>query len=153
MWKFLLSAKNGTPLDACSGLSDKPTLIAESLKTTEAHWKSASITTAVTTTIIAANPRESILLTDIIITLSKKVTASTIIVRFSDGTNTVNLFTLDGATASFQFSHAFQGGLKGWKEANLQVVTNEATTVSILVGYVHLTPMATKTYSVWNGER
>jgi len=153
MWKFFIADKSGTSLDASLGLSDKPTLITESLKTTEAHWQSADITTATTTVIITANPNESILLTDIIITLSKKVAASTIIVRFSDGTNTVNLFTLDGATDPFQFSHSFQGGIKGWKEANLQVVTNEATTVSVLVGYVHLTSKTTKTYSVWNAER
>lgn len=153
MWKFFLSAKNGVPLDACTGLSDKPTLITESLKTTEAHWKSSAITTATTTTVVSVIPNESIMLTDLIIVLSKKVAGATVIVRFSDGTNTVNLFTLDAATAAFQFSHAFQGGIKGWKDANFQVVTDDITTLSVMVGYNPLPTKITKTYSEWNAER
>ena len=153
MWKFFIADKSGTSLDASLGLSDKPTLITESLKTTEAHWQSSAITTATTTTVVSVVPNESIQLTDLIVILAKKVVAATVIVRFSDGTNTVNLFTLDAGTAPFQFSHAFQGGLRGWKDASFQVVTDDTTTLSVMVGYNHLPAKVTKTYSVWNAER
>ena len=153
MWKFFQTDKNSIPLCIENGLNECPTPITESLRTLEAHWKASAITTATTTTVVAANAGESILLTDIIIVLSKKVVGATIIVRFSDGTNTINMFTLDAATAGFQFSHSFAGGLRGWENASLQVVTDDATTVSVMVGYVHISAKSTKSYSLWNAER
>ncbi|MFC1567317.1 hypothetical protein ACFL3R_00585 [Thermodesulfobacteriota bacterium] len=153
MFKHYVADANGVPLDVHAGLDDHPTRITESLRTLVAHWQSAEITTATTTTIVPAIASESIMLTDFIITLSKKVVSATIIPRFYDGTNTVNLFTFDAGTAGFQFSHTFTGGLKGWKDADFQIVTNAATTVSVLVGYVHISAKATKSYSEWNSER
>jgi len=153
MWKVFQADKSGDPVDIRVGLKDKPTLITEGLKTLDAHWRSSAITTAITTTVVEAIPNESILLTDLIIILSKKVAGGTIVVRFYDGTNTEVLFTLDAATDSFQFSHVFQGGLKGWKDADLQVVTDQATTVSVMVGYVHVSSKGTLNYAVWNAER
>ena len=93
------------------------------------------------------------MLTDLVLILSKKVADATIIPRFADGTNTINLFTFDGAAASFQFSHAFQGGIRGWKDANLQIVTNKTTTVGVLIGYVHIATDETKPYGKWDKER
>ena len=153
MLKFFLANKDGKLLNVQVGLDDEQTLISEGIRTLAAHWKSSKITTATTTNLIEVAPNESILLTDLIVTLEKKVATATIIPRFSDGANTENLFTFEAATAAFQFSHAFQGGLRGWKDADFQVVTNEATTVSVLVGYVHITPEATKPYDVWSAER
>ena len=153
MWKFFQTDKNGIPLCVEKGIEDCPTLVSESMKTLAAHWKSSAITTATTTTVIKAIPNESILLTDILVVLSKKVALSTIIVRMSDGTNTEILFTLDSSVDSFHISHAFQGGLRGWKEADLQVITNQATTVSVLAGYVHIRKESTKTYSEWDSDR
>ena len=153
MFKHYLANKNGTPLDVHDGLDDHPVLIAESRRVLNAHWKSSAITTATTTTVVSTKPNESILLTDLIIVLSKKVAASTIVAQFSDGTNTANLFTLDSTVDSFQFAHAFQGGLRGWKDADFQIVTNEATTLSVLVGYVHISSKSTKAYAVWDDER
>ena len=153
MWKFFQANKNGTPLEICNGLGDNPTLVTESGKTINAHWKSVDITTATTTTVVEVIPNESILLTDLVVILTKKVAASTIIPRFSDGTITVNLLTFEGENDAIHFSHAFQGGLRGWKDADFQIVTNAATTVAVLVGYVHVSADSTKTYSVWNAER
>ena len=116
MWKFFQADKDGTPVEVVSGISNKPTLVAESLKTLAAHWQSHAITTATTTTAVSVIPNESILLTDIVVILSKKVAASTIIVQFYDGTTTEILFTFDSTIDSFSFSHAFQGGLRGWKD-------------------------------------
>ena len=153
MWKFFQANKNGIPLDICQGLRDAPTPIVESAKTVSAHWKSVSPTTATTTVVAEPPPNESLLLTDLIVILSKKVASATIIIRFADGTNTENLFTFDAATDSFQFEHAFQGGMKAWKDAALQVVTDQATTVTVFAGYLYISPVGTDTYSVWNSKR
>ena len=153
MWKFFQTDTAGDLLNVEPGLKDKKTLMVESQRVLAAHWKSPAITTATTTTVVEARPSQSILLTDLVVILSKKVASATIVVRFSDGTNTVNLLTFDAATASFEFRHAFTGGLRGWKDADLQIVTNQATTISPLVGYVHLSSGTTQTYPIWNSER
>ena len=153
MWKFFQADKGGNPVNVRTGLDDESTLVAESLKIIDAHWKSSAITTATTTTVVEAMSSESIMLTDLVIVLSKKVAAATVVVQFYDGTNTENLFTLDANVDSFQFSHAFQGGVRGWKDADFQIVTDQATTLAVLVGYVHISSKGTKEYSVWNAER
>ncbi len=153
MFKQYLANKSGVPLNVQTGVDGNPTLVTDGSRVLAAHWQSASITTGTTTTIVAAKPNESILLTDLVLILSKKVASATIALNFSDGTNSVTLFTFDAATASFQFSHAFQGGLRGWKNADFKVVTSHNTTVGVLVGYVHVASEQTKSYSVWNADR
>lgn len=153
MWKIFLANKSGTPLNVQTGVDGSQCLVTDGVRTLDAHWRSANITTATTTTIVEASPNESIMLTDLIIILSKKVAAATIIPRFACEGHTINLFTFDGNVDAFQFSHAFTGGLRGWKEADFQIVTNEATTVGVLVGYVHVASKQTKTYSEWDSER
>lgn len=153
MFKYYLADKNGTPLNVQTGISGSQCLVTDGARVLDAHWESASITTATTTALVEAKPDESIMLTDLVVILSKKVAGATIIVRFTDGTNTVPLFTFDAVTASFQFSHAFQGGLRAWKDADFQVVTNQATTVGVLIGYVHIASNETKEYGVWDAER
>ena len=153
MLKHYLADKSGEPLNVQTGVDGKKCLITDGARVLLAHWQSGEITTATTTTIIETRPNESILLTDLIITLSKKIASATITPCFDDGTNAINLFVFDAATASFQFSHAFQGGLRGWKNADFKVVTSHNTTVGVLVGYVHVAPKQTKSYSVWNADR
>ncbi len=153
MFKHYLANSAGTPLNVQTGVDGKQFLVTDGSRVLGAHWQSEAITTTTTTTIIEAIPDESIMLTDLVVILSKKVADATIIVRFYDGTNTEILFTFDGAFASFQFSHAFQGGLRGWKDADFQIVTNKNTTVGVLVGYVHIATAQTKEYSIWNAER
>ncbi len=154
MFKFYLANKSGVPINAESGLDDNPALVTESLRVLECHWKSGINAAATTTTIVAANANESIMITDIIITSSKKVANSTVIVRLSDGTNTEIMMVVDRETAPVEFSHSFAGGVRGWKEADFQVVTNKAAMyVVTLVGYVHLSAGATMTYTQWDADR
>ena len=153
MLRFLLAHKDQAPLNVQTGIDGNKCLITESMRMLSTHWQSASITTATTTTIVSARANGSILMTDLIIILSKKVASATIIPRFTDGTNTVDLFPFDAATASFQFSHAFQGGLWGWKDADFQIVTDQATTVGVLLGYFQIAPKQTLTYGQWDISR
>ena len=153
MLKYFLANSSGNPVDVRCGLDKCDTLITEGLRTLAAHWKSPSITTATTTTVVEAKPNQSIMLTDLVIILSKKVAGATVIVRFSDGTNTEIMLTFDAATANFEFTHAFTGGLRGWKDADFQIVTNQATTLAVIVGYVHISTESTKAYDVWDAER
>ena len=153
MFKFFLANKDGKPVEVQAGLDDSPALIAESLRTLRAHWQTSSITTATTTTIICPRSNAALLLTDLIIILSKKVASATIITRFTDGTNTENLITFDAATASFEFSHAFQGGLRAWKDAEFQIVTNQTTTIAVFVAYMHISEKSSLEFGAWDAIR
>ena len=154
MLKLVAADKSGIPLDVHAGLDDHPTRITESLKTLDAHWRASAITTATTTIVVPARAGASLMMTDIVVILTKKVTAATIVVSWEcSGGYKVPMFSLDAGTASFQFSHAFQGGMKGWKDADIVVITNDTTTLSVLVGYVHISTESTQSYSEWNSER
>ena len=153
MLKHYLVDKNGMPLNVQTGVDGNRCLVTEGSRVLDAHWQSAAITTAVTTVMVTAKPDESIMLTDLVLVLSKKVASATIMVNFSDGTETINLFRFDANVDSFYFNHAFTGGLRGWKDANFDIITDEATTVSVLVGYVHISTEQTKTFSEWDAER
>ena len=151
---LLASPYDGEALAVEEGLGGSYTLITESFLKLNAHWRSAVNDTAETINIVTPLPNESILLTDLIITSSRKVSTSTLIVQFCDGINTEILTEMEGATSPIEFSHSFSGGLRGWKDAILQVVTDQiAVNVTTLVGYVKIPARLTKTYNVWDSER
>ncbi len=153
MNKINLADSNGICVNIRNGFDDKPAIITESLLSLNTNWYSSVITTATTTTIAESKPNQSILITDIVIVLSKKVTNATIEVMFDDGSNNVTLFTFDASTSSFQFSHTFRGGIRGWKDADFKIITNQATTVSVLIGYLHISPESSQSYFVWDAGR
>ncbi len=154
MLKLVLAKPGGKPLDVHAGIDGKPVLVVESLARLEVHWQTAVITGSTTTTIIEAKPGESVMLTDLIITSTKKVANLDIIVQFDDGTNTIIMLDIEGATAPVNFSHAFSGGVKGWKNASLEVVTDQAViNVTVMIGYLHISKDLTLTYDQWDAAR
>lgn len=154
MIKILLANKIGKILLNRIGLNGQSVLVVESLIKLDAHWQSSVNDAAETIDIVTPKSKESIMITDLIITSSKKVANSTLIIQFSDGVNTELLTEMEGETSPIEFSHAFSGGLKGWKDAVLQVVTDQALmNVTTLIGYVKISKTLTKTYSEWDVER
>jgi len=154
MLKQNIAHTDGTPLDVHSGFDDHLTLITEGLRGLECHWKTGINDASETTTIVESKYNQAMLLTDIVVTSSKKVNSSTVTLQFSDGTNTEIMMVIDGAEAPVEFSLNFQGGIRGWKNADLQVVTNQAAMyVVTFIGYVHISPESSKEYGVWNAER
>lgn len=150
----LIDSASGKQLEVQQGLYGCPTLITESARTLDAHWKSGINDASETTIIVEAKTDESILVTDIIITSSKKVANSTVTVQFYDGTNTENLMVIEGVTSPVEFSHGFIGGLRGWKNADLQVVTDQAAMYVITtVVYVHIPTADTLGYAAWDALR
>lgn len=154
MLKQNIAHIDGTPLDVHSGIDDHPTLITEGLRCLECHWQTGVNDASETTTIVSARYNQAILITDIVITSSKKVNSSTVTLQFADGTNTETLMVIDGAEAPVEFSLNLQGGIRGWKNADLQVVTNQAGMYAVtFVGYVHISPESTKDHDIWDAER
>jgi len=154
MWKNIIADKAGVPVDVQTGLGGIPTLILESLRTLNCHWAVVTNTGSETKTVVTVKPNESIMITDIIITSSKKVTDATIIPNFDDGTNSIDLFTIEAGLAAVEFNHSFVGGIRGWKAAEFKITTNKAAlNVETMVAYVRISKDFTKTYAQWNAER
>ncbi len=151
---FLVDSLSGQLLDNRIGFDGKRTLVAESYCRLASRWKSGINNAAETVDIVTPKPSETIFITDLLLTSSKKVANSTIILQFYDGTNTEKIMEIEGETAPVEFSHAFAGGLSGWKDAILQVITDRAAMyVVTLVGYIRVSENLTKTYSEWSADR
>jgi len=144
----------GQAINVQAGINGKPVIIAESLRTLSCHWAVVTNTGVETKTVITVKPRESIMITDLIITSSKKVTDATIIPLFDDGTNSIDLMTIEAGLAAVEFSHAFAGGIRGWKNADLKITTNKAAlNVETMVAYVRISEILTLSYTEWDAER
>lgn len=151
---FLSNPQSNQALDCGPGFTGKCTLIAESLARLDAKWRSGINNAAETIDVVTPDTNGSIFITDILLTSSKKVANSTIILQFYDGTNTEAIMEIEGESAPVEFSHAFAGGLSGWKGAILQVITDQAAMyVVTLVGYIKVSEDLTKNYSEWNADR
>lgn len=151
---YLINNQSSQALDCEPGFAGDCTLITESLVRLNAKWQSGINSAAETIDIVTPEADESIFITDLLLTSSKKVANSTIILQFYDGTNTEKIMEIEGASAPVEFSHAFAGGLRGWKDAILQVITDQALMyVVTLIGYVKVSKDLTKTYSEWSAER
>lgn len=150
----MANSQSGQVLDNQPGFTGDCTLIAESLARLDGKWQSGINNAAETINVVSPDTNGSIFITDILLTSSKKVANSTIILQFYDGTNTEAIMEIEGESAPVEFSHAFAGGLAGWKGAALQVITDQAAMyVVTLVGYIKVSKDLTKTYSEWNADR
>jgi hypothetical protein len=151
---FLAHSQDNQTLDCKPGFTGVCTLVTESLARLSAKWRSGINNAAETIDVVSPDTNGSIFITDILLTSSKKVANSTIILQFYDGTNTEKIMEIEGETAPVEFSHAFAGGLSGWRGAILQVITDQAAMyVVTLVGYIKVSEDLTKTYSEWSADR
>lgn len=151
---YLANPQSDQVLDCKPGFTGDCTLITESRTQLNAKWQSGINNAAETIDVVTPKPGESIHITDLLLTSSKKVANSTIVLQFYDGTNTETIMEIEGETAPVEFSHAFAGGLPGWKDAILQVITDMAAMyVVTLVSYIKVSEDLTKTYSEWNADR
>lgn len=151
---FLANPQDNQTLDCRPGFTGVCTLVAESLARLNARWRSGINDAAETIDVVSPDTNGSIFITDLILTSSRKVANSTIILQFHDGTNTEKIMEIEGETAPVEFSHAFAGGLPGWKDAVLQVITDQAAMyVVTLVSYIMVSEDLTKTYNDWSEDR
>ena len=140
-------SETGNAVDIQIGICGKPAIVTESLRVLNCHWATVTNTGAETKTVVTVRPHESIMITDLIITSSKKVNDATIIPLFDDGTDSIDLMTIEAGLTAVEFSHAFAGGIRGWKDADFKITTNKAAlNVETFVGYVRIASELTQTY-------
>ncbi len=98
-------------------------------------FRSVTATTQTTTEIAAPVAKGAIVVTDLLITTNKQA-GGILTLRFSDGTNTINLAVFPVDLAVNQ-SLALVGLFRGWRDADLQMVTSGATfDATVTAGYM-----------------
>ena len=110
----------------------------------------ANRTSAGTTTVLAPAIAGSLVVTDLIIS-ADKVNSGSVILQFTDGTETVVLYKGITTDAPINIALAVAGRFRGWEDARIELVTTGAVDASITLGYLSLTQSLT--YSVWNAAR
>ena len=148
----IVSQVDGQELCTHEGYVGRRFLISQSYASMNGSFKSASRAAAGTTIISAPELGGSIVLTDLIVT-SDRVNAATITLRFSDGTNNVNIFVTDVTDAPCNIATSFAGQWKGWKDARMELVTTGVVKTTVAVGYFKLASEISADYGAWDAAR
>jgi hypothetical protein len=116
------------------------------------QFTSALRTTAGTSTIISPAKNGAIVLTDIIIS-TDKVSSSTLLVRFYDGTYAVNIFYGAANDAPINITIPFAGRWRGWRNAWIEMTTVASLTAIVAIGYFKVNEGIAQDYTDWNAGR
>ncbi len=116
-------------------------------------FKAATRAAAGTTIIVSPDGGGSICLTDLIMTAEKRGGGGTVTLRFTDGTNTINIAVADVVDTSVNFAIAFAGRWQGWRDARLEMVTDETFDATVSCGYVKVPSKESFSYNVWDAIR
>ena len=156
MIKAILSSprdKASLLISEFAGSRDKEILITERLGRLRGSFKSVTNSGSQTQTIISPLSGGSIVLTDLILS-ADKVQNATVVVQFTDDTNTETLYSGDASNNTINLAIAFQGNWQGWSDARLELVTDTAgQSVTAVLGYYKVSEDDSLTYGAWNALR
>ena len=113
-------------------------------------WTAATATT----TVVAANSNEGIVLTDLILSC-EKVNAGSVTVNYNDAdTNAVTIMAADINDAPVNLAIPFQGNWAGWQGCFIEViVVGLNCNGSLALGYYRTPEENTLSYAAWNTLR
>jgi len=151
MLRFLLADTNRTPLEIIKTSYGGCLAVARTAET-QGVFKSTNRTTTGTSIITAPDSGGAIVLTDLLIS-TDKVNNATVVVRFTDGTNTIEIFSANVTDAPVNLSIPFAGNWKGWKNARLELVTVNTVDVTVAVGYYKIGNEFADGYTEWDAKR
>lgn len=128
------------------------TLIIQNPANVYGHFKAVTRTTAGTTIVVSPPSGGAIALTDLIIS-SDKVANSSVTIRFTDGTNTITIFSASTNDAPVNINIPFAGRWRGWTDARLEVVTVSTVNATVAAGYYKLSSGLSQAYLDWDSGR
>lgn len=150
---ILYDSESGKALKTDVDVEGCKILAVETISKLKALWKTGNNAGAASIDLIAPPANESLMVTDLIITSGRQVPNSTVTVQFTDGTRTEVLMILNNAEV-VKFNHGFEGGIRAWKDAKIQIITDTANQlISSFCAYVKISPAFTKSFDEWDAER
>ena len=108
---------------------------------------------AQTQTVVNCPAGQALYVTDIVLS-ANKTPASTVTLRFYDGTNSVNIYVADSTESTVNIAIHPSGKTLGWGGAYIQLLTttaNQAATCK--VWYVRIVGEQVLSYAKWNSIR
>lgn len=131
----------------------EPVLITQTHRAIFGTFKAVTNSGSQTQTIVAPPSNDGLVLTDLLIS-SDKTANSTVTVRFTDGTNTINIFVGDSSNAPITLGIAFQGHWAGWQGARLELLTDTVgQSATATVGYYKVDEKYVDTFTAWDAKR
>lgn len=98
-------------------------------------FKSVNRASAGTTIITSPDTGGSVQVYDLLVS-ADKVNAATATIRFTDGSNTINMMTITTTDAPANFAVPLRGRWQGWKDARLELVTVNGVDCTVAVSYM-----------------
>ena len=114
------------------------------------RWNAVSVTGASTTIVAQALTGGSLIITDIVL-LAKKKTASTVLVQFTDGSNTEVIMAPDIVNNPVNIAWSPAGLVRGWKDARIELVTDATFDCTLTIVYIKL--LSGEPFAVWDADR
>ena len=133
-----------------SPVTKEPVLVTSNRGEAYGLFKAVTRATAGTTIITDPEGGGSIILTDLVISAGK-FSAGTTTVRFTDGTDTIDIVVMDNTDAPLALAIPFRGNWQGWRDARLELVTVNDVTVTVSAGYIKVD--VGLDFAAWDGLR
>ncbi len=149
---ILTDIKTGISLHTNQGLTSEPILIVGTFGEQHGTYAAVTRTGAGTTTIIAAHGSDAIVLTDLILT-SDKVQSATITINITDGVNTVVVIGAEVTDAPCNIAIPFAGRWMSWQGARVDMVTVNAVSATLALGYYRVPEDKALPFAAWNALR
>ena len=109
-------------------------IVTGTIASTEGLWNTVSATGASTNIVAQAVPGSAIVITDLVVSSEKKP-SSTILIRFTDGTNTKVILGPDIINNPVNLAWSPRGYISGWVNARLDFITDATFNATVTVGY------------------
>ena len=133
-----------------SAFDGSPQLVVASPAEAHGLWKTIQGTVAGTIIIATCNVGQGLVLTDLILTSTRKAN-STLNVQFTDNTNDEIILSPETDTDRVNISANYISRIGGWSGARLEVVTVQDVIYTAFVGYYRI--QQPDSFSDWDAKR
>ena len=131
---------------------DAPAIVVMDDRLAHGVFKSGSQSGAGTTVIATPDAGGSLLLSDLLVSTDKQ-NATSVEIRFNDGTRAERIALFDTSNAPVTLPVSFTGKWQGWQDAWLEVVNTGAVESTVSVGYCQVPRTLSLEYTKWDAER
>jgi hypothetical protein len=148
----IIASRNGKELHSYDGYDGEPVLVTTTHGAQHGSFTAATRSSEGTTTVIAAESNDAIVLTDLILT-TDKVQSATATVIITDGVNSVTLIAAKLNDGPCNIALSFAGHWQSWRAARIDLVTVNAVTATLALGYFRIPWDTAMAYGQWNALR
>jgi hypothetical protein len=147
----LIDGKTSKVLHTYEGIDGEPVLVTSTHAQHYGKFKAAQRTSAGTTVIVTPNGKDTLCLTDLILT-TDKVNGS-VTIQFTDGVNTVIIVAANTADAPCNIAIPLQGNWTGWQGSRIEMVTVGSVLATVSLGYYKIPADKALPFAAWDALR